>query len=183
MANSDKGYIKLFRQIEGNIIWESKEPFDRRSAWIDLLMMVNFADSKLIIKNKVVTIRKGQTMTSVIKLSKRWQWSRNRTLRFLRLLAEQHMITYSGTPSGTLLTIVKYGVYQGGDTANGTSNGTTSGTPDGTTDGTQNKKNKKNKEEYKKETSASLLVDEIEEEDEDDEEWEDPDEYLRIQNR
>lgn len=38
---ADKGWVKIHRAIEDSGIWQHKEPFDKRSAWIDLIMMAN----------------------------------------------------------------------------------------------------------------------------------------------
>ena len=38
MAKKKKngGWIKLYRQLQQNPIWQSSEPFSRRDAWVDL---------------------------------------------------------------------------------------------------------------------------------------------------
>ena len=134
----DKGWIKLYRQVTDTYIWAANEPFDRRSAWIDLLLMANHEERSFLLRNgKNQTVKEGQLFTSTGHLAQRWHWSRGRVNRYLGLLSEQGMVTVSGTPSGTLLTLVKYGDFQHGRTANGTTDGTAHGTTDGTTDGTR----------------------------------------------
>ena len=39
-----KGYIKLYRGLQDCWIWQDKEPFTKRDAWIDLLLSANHAD-------------------------------------------------------------------------------------------------------------------------------------------
>lgn len=107
-----KGYILLHRQIWDNRIWKDSEPFDKRSAWIDLLLMANHADNEIVRGMSVIKIKRGQIHTSNRNLAKRWHWSTNKVVRYLLLLSEQGMITVSGTPNGTRLTIEKYGVFQ-----------------------------------------------------------------------
>lgn len=111
----DKGWIKIYRQIQDCCIWQRNEPFDSRSAWIDLLLTATHSERKLIIDNEVVRIRRGSFMTSIVKLSHKWQWSRTKTTRFINLLESEQMINTKRTPKGTLITIVKYDVFQGNE--------------------------------------------------------------------
>lgn len=142
MAKKDKGWIKLYRQISDSYIWTASEPFDRRSAWIDLLLMANHEERSFLLRNgKNQTVQEGQLFTSTGHLAERWHWSRGRVNRYLALLSEQGMCKVSGTPSGTLLTLINYGNFQHGRTANGTTDGTSDGTTDGTTDGTRTRTN------------------------------------------
>ena len=108
-----KGYILLHRQIwENREIWKTSEPFDKRSAWIDLLLMANHADNDMKIGDKTVTIHRGQLHTSYRHLAERWGWSMSKVVRFIGTLIETQSVTLNGTPNGTTLTIVKYDDYQ-----------------------------------------------------------------------
>ena len=129
MAKKGKGWIKLYRQITDTFIWNTDEPFDRRSAWVDLLLMANHEERSFMLRNgNTQIVLAGQLFTSIVHLSKRWKWSRNRVYRYLEQLTEQGMCTVSGTPNGTLITLIKYGDFQGERTASGTTDGTTDGT-------------------------------------------------------
>lgn len=137
----NKGWIAIHRAIQDCWIWTFNEPFDKRSAWIDLLLLANHADKKLYISGEPVIISRGQFHTSVVKLADRWSWSRNKVIRYLALLERDHMITINGTPNGTTISIVNYGKFQDMRTPYETPNETTDETPSGTTgettDGTQ----------------------------------------------
>ena len=109
----DQGWIKLHRRVAESAIWETDEPYDKRSAWIDLLLSVNHEDRDIVIQNDVLKVSRGQRFTSVRKLSKRWMWSPARTLAFLRVLENLDMITRDSTHNGTLITVIKYDIYQG----------------------------------------------------------------------
>ena len=109
---ASKGYIKLHRQIQDCEIWCGSEPFDMRSAWIDLLMLANHEDKNTLFDYKPITIKRGQYLTSIRQLGARWSWSKNRTLKYLRLLEKLKMIEKESTNQRTLLTIVNYSVYQ-----------------------------------------------------------------------
>lgn len=151
-----KGWILLYRSIQDNDIWNSNEPFDRRSAWIDLLLLMNHETRNVMIDGKLITVERGQHWTSTVKLANRWNWSRGRVKRYLDQLSGQGMIHVSSTARGTTITVIKYDVYQSMRTTNDTSDGTTGGTTDGTTDGTQtnNYRNNYRKNERKKGASA-----------------------------
>lgn len=110
---AQKGWIALHREITENWIWKDSEPFDKRSAWIDLLLMVNHEDRKILFDGQLITVKRGQKITSLQKLSKRWKWSINKVKRFLRLLEQDNMILLKiETAKGTALTIVNYSLYQ-----------------------------------------------------------------------
>ena len=108
----NKGYIKLFRQIQDCWIWDSGK-FDKRSAWIDLLMLANHADKKIVFNGKYITIRVGQYLTSIRKLSERWGWSVSTVSTFLSLLEDDLMIKKESDNHRTLITIINYEVFQG----------------------------------------------------------------------
>lgn len=81
-----EGWISLYRQIVDNWIWNIKEPFDKRSAWIDLLLMVNHENKKIELNGQIIEVERGQKITSLDKLSKRWKWSRHKVSDFLNRL-------------------------------------------------------------------------------------------------
>lgn len=139
----NRGWIKLHRSIQDSPIWSSDESFNRRDAWIDILMMVNHEQRTIVINGHKQIIEAGQRWTSVRVLAERWKWSRNRVMRYLDLLVDLDMITLHGTPNGTLLSVKKYGFYQSGWDTDGDTNGYTDEDTDGDTDGdeTRTKKN------------------------------------------
>jgi hypothetical protein len=107
-----KGWIKLHRKIEDCQIWLGNEPYDRRSAWVSLLLMANHEDKDLLFDGQIITIRRGQFITSVRHLGQKWMWSKDRTLRYLRLLESLQMIHRESDSRRTLITIAKYEDYQ-----------------------------------------------------------------------
>ena len=163
MANKKLGFIKLFRSIQENWIWKYKEPFDHRSAWIDLLLIVNHKEEKIPVGTRVQTIKPGQRWLSYKWLEQRWGWSYRKVLRFIDQLVSDQMVYVDGTPNGTLLTIVNWEFFNGQGTTHDTTDGTTDGTSDGITpvitdgitDGIQTRnKEIKNDKEVKKEGRA-----------------------------
>ena len=106
----NSGWVILSRKIQDNWIWENP---DMLKAWLDLIFLMNFKDRKLIIDGQLKVIKRGQYFTSIRNLASRWEWSKDRVERFLKLLESDEMITRSRTPSGTLLTLIKYEDFQG----------------------------------------------------------------------
>lgn len=147
----DKGWIKLNRQVQDHWIWSNHE---YAYAWIDLLLLVNHENKKIMINGIPTIIKRGQTLTSIKKLAARWGWSRNTVYRYLKALERDKMITRVGTSNGTTLTIENYGKFQDKGNTNGTPNGTPNGTSSGTPGGTQTRK-KKNEKEIKESSSPT----------------------------
>ena len=140
---SDNGWIKLHRQIRNNWIWEDAEML---RAWLDILLMVNHEDKRIYFNGELITIKRGEKLTSILKLSDRWGWSRNRVKRFLDLLEADEMCTTNRTTNGTTLKVLNYAEYQsfygGKRITNDTTNDTTDVPPLGPTDGPQTITNK-----------------------------------------
>lgn len=107
-----KGWIKLYRSILDCEIWDKDEPFDVRSAWIDLLLLCNHKDREIIFNGKPLTVKRGQYLTSVRKLSARWSWGKDKVLNYLKLLETLKMIKRNADSNRTVITIVKYEVFQ-----------------------------------------------------------------------
>lgn len=110
-----EGWISVYRQILDNWIWKSKEPFDKRSAWIDLLLMVNHKKQKVPFENGFIEVERGQKITSIKQLSERWKWSRHKVSDFLDQLEQDTMIVQIRDNRKTLISIENYNIYQTGD--------------------------------------------------------------------
>jgi len=168
MAKKKKGYSPIWRDVQDHWLWKSDEPFDCRSAWIDLILSVNHEEKKIKVDGQIITIHAGQMWTSYKKLANRWNWSRERVYRYTKMLKSDGMIYMDATPRGTLLTLMNYDNFQlhgnTHETSNETSNEATIEAANEATHETQtitNKNDKKHKKnEEKKERFPSL--DEIE---------------------
>jgi DNA replication protein DnaD len=148
----DKGWIKLSRQIQDHWIWRDPE---KLKAWLDILLLSNHETRKVEMRDGLVSIKRGQFVTSIDKLAERWKWSRNRVYRFLSLLEADGMVQRKANRYRTTLTVVNYGKFQDRQNTNGTSNGTSNETTDGTPNGTRTRKIK-NEKEYKEDSSTPL---------------------------
>lgn len=146
------GYIKVFRDIQEHYLWQEK-PFDKARAWLDLVMLANHTDKKLMVNGKLKVIKRGQIFTSRKKLAEKWGWSTKKVDGFINLLKTDKMVTTEGTAEGTTLTVENYGLYQSeGDTVGvhqKDSRGDTRGDSGRDSRGDTNKKDNKEKKDKK----------------------------------
>lgn len=147
MASKNRGWIKLYRSIEDNWVWNT-EPYSYGQAWVDLILMCNHESNKIPYKDEIIEIQKGQKLTSIRKLSEKWQWGKKRTEKFLKRLESDGMLTKKREAGGTLLTLTQYGIMQGLGDTKGDSQETVKGQP-GDSQGSQTRmyKNVKRKKE------------------------------------
>lgn len=108
---AEMGWIRLDRQIKNHWLWEEK-PFDKKSAWIDLLLSANHENKKFLLGNELVEAKRGELVTSEVKLAERWGWSRCKVQTFLKLLADDRMILRKTDSKKTVLEIINYSKYQ-----------------------------------------------------------------------
>lgn len=109
------GWISIHRKIQQSDIWLDKEPFDKRSAWIDLIMMANHEDKQILFNGKFIEVKRGEKITSLKQLSERWRWSTGKVKRFLNLLESGSMIELKTKRRYTSYKVVNYNVYQNED--------------------------------------------------------------------
>lgn len=159
----DKGWIKLSRQIKEHWIWENPE---KLKAWLDLLLMANHETKKVDMREGLVTVRRGQLVTSITKLATKWGWSRERVRRFLDTLERDGMLTRNSTPFKTVLTIVNYEKFQGDRHSNETANESTDKSTNKSANESRTRKNKNEKENKESAPSTSNEVSGAQEEEE-----------------
>lgn len=109
------GWISLHRSIEEHWLFKDERTFSKFEAWIDLLLMVNHKDKKILLGNELILVKRGQKITSIRKLCERWKWSNNKVKKFLNLLESDGMLIVKSDSKKTLLTVVNYDVYQNED--------------------------------------------------------------------
>lgn len=148
------GWIKLYRSVWYNWVFDNDEPKCTFGAWVDLLLMVNHETKKVMVKGNLIEVKNGQKLTSIRKLSKRWNWGKDRTSKFLYELQNDGMIYYmSDKKTGTLITVRNYADYQGIFEGNSYTDRYTDKDTDRYTDrysvGTQTRTQTGHKQEYK----------------------------------
>lgn len=110
-----EGWVKIYRNIQEHWLWNC-EPFSRGQAWIDLLLMANHKENKVMINGNLITVKTGERVTSIRKLSERWKWSTCKVKHFLKQLESDKMIECLSDTSKTVIKIVNYEKYQENNT-------------------------------------------------------------------
>ena len=131
------GWIKVNRSLLDHWLWKDK-PFSKGQAWIDLLLLAEYEDTTVTSNGKTISINRGSIFHSIDFYAKRWGWSEGKVRRFFDTMDKDGISTRNSTIDGTIVTIEKYDIYQGGSTTNSTTDSTTDGTTNSTTDGTTN---------------------------------------------
>ncbi|MCL9739218.1 DnaD domain protein [Staphylococcus aureus] len=106
------GWISIDRSIQNHWLFKEKRTFSKFEAWIYLLMEANHSKAKVPIGNQIVTVERGQRLTSILTLSDLFNWSRFKVKAFLDLLESDGMLEVKTTSKYTLITIVNYDFYQ-----------------------------------------------------------------------
>lgn len=104
-----EGWIKLHRSIKNHWIFEDSEYL---KYWIYLLLDVNHDDKKIVWNKELIEIKRGQKITSLQKLAKEFNCSREKVRRFLELLKNDTMISIESNTRFTQITICNYDNYQ-----------------------------------------------------------------------
>ena len=107
----ENSWIRLHRKIMDDPLYFA-EPFTKMQAWIDLLLLANFADRVTFIRGNRVTIKRGQLAYSREWFSGRWRWSRGKIDRFFDMLERENMIGRQKSAVITCISILNYDTYQ-----------------------------------------------------------------------
>ena len=106
------GWIKIHRSITNHWIYTEKRVFSKFEAWNDILLTVNYSESKAMIKGKIYHVKRGESILSLESWGKRWNWEKSKVRRFLNALQSDNMIVIVSDSITTRLTVCNYGIYQ-----------------------------------------------------------------------
>ena len=110
-----QGWVAVHRQLADHAVWTG-ERFTRGQAWVDLILLASYADHVAFQGNRPIPIKRGQVLTSQVKLAARWKWNRKTVRGFLEALKADMMAdiqTSRETDTGyTLITLCNYGRFQ-----------------------------------------------------------------------
>lgn len=104
-----EGWIKIHRQIKDHWIWKSQNRFQW---WIDVLMTVNHADTKVLIKGSLIECKRGQSVRSLETWARDWNVSKKTVKDFFMLLQKDSMLVYESIKISTRITVCNYDNYQ-----------------------------------------------------------------------
>ena len=74
--------------------------------------MANHKVNKFYFNGVLVEVKRGEFVTSIVKLAKIWGWGRKKASNFLNILEKDGMIKQKRTSLYTKIAIVNYGRYQ-----------------------------------------------------------------------
>ena len=103
-----EGWIKIHRQIKEHWLWKSER---RLKWWLDILLTVNHADTKILIRGTLMDCKRGQSVKSLKSWADRWGVSKDSARHFLGLLEKDQMITLENLKITTRLTVCNYDKY------------------------------------------------------------------------
>lgn len=103
----------MHRSILENFLWQEERKFSKAEAWLELLLTANYEDRKVLVSGQSVEVKAGQILTTMKYLAQHWGWSGSKVKLFLNLLENEEMIATKRTSKYTLVTILKWGFYQG----------------------------------------------------------------------
>lgn len=112
MSSPQVGFIKISRKMfDGmDVLWEGTEPFDKRSAWIDLIQMA--AWHPYLYKGRD-QLQRGEFVASIRFLAQRWKWPKSTVLDYLNMLKKAgHISGQRSGHFGTVYLLAKYDSYQ-----------------------------------------------------------------------
>lgn len=109
--DSNGGWIKVHRGIRSSWIWDFDNP-KMTMAWLDLLMMMNHSDKKIMVDSEPFLVKRGSRFTSITKLAERWKVTRVTARKWLEAFKKDGMVSTKVYRHGTLITVEKYSVYQ-----------------------------------------------------------------------
>jgi len=98
-------YIPISRKLFEHQFWCEERVYSRFEAWIDILQSTRFEDTKLLIGNRFIEVKRGQFTVSLRYLAERWKWSTKKVNNFLDLLILAKMIIKE-TPKETGQTVI-----------------------------------------------------------------------------
>lgn len=107
-----KGWISLHRKILDNPILSTSRNYSRFEAFIYLLLRANHSDRNVPIGSTLYNVKKGQMITSQMKLCKQFKWGNTKLRNFLKLLESDSMIEIQTESNLTRITILNYESYQ-----------------------------------------------------------------------
>jgi hypothetical protein len=120
------GYIMVPRSViePTNPLRKPSEPFDRLSAWLDLVSMASYASGIYATHYGNDRLERGEFVAALDNLAARWHWHRNKVARFLKKCTATGLLSVQRSGQhGTVYFIVDYDTYQGGATFTGTATG------------------------------------------------------------
>ena len=105
-------FFAVNRSLLNSDRWLS-ETFTRGQAWVDLFGLAQHPHGYFRVRGIRVDVKRGQLAHSQLTLATRWKWSRNKVRRYLKELENNKDIVQQNNEVTTVITILRYGFWQG----------------------------------------------------------------------
>lgn len=108
MAKPELGYIKIWRDIENSILWNTGEKFSEGQAWIQFILWAEYQDEKVIQGNQLFSLKAGEFMMSQREMAESLNWSQPTLNRWLKKLVSLDQIRTNNESRKTRVSLVNY---------------------------------------------------------------------------
>ncbi|WP_455590915.1 hypothetical protein [Bacteroides sp.] len=110
-----KGYILMPKQYFEDHLFNATEPMTKVEAFITLLIKVNYQETTCTLKGIRFTCHRGESLCSYQKWAEIFRWSKSKTARFFKELAEVEKVIELLPCQGltTRLRIINYNQWTG----------------------------------------------------------------------
>jgi len=153
MADKEGGWVKFYRSIwdwRGSPIKENR-PFTKSEAWLWLISAASYKDNVY----RGIPVKRGQVLTSQVKLANLWRRDRKTVRAWIRDFQKNGEIWSARGQSWSLITICEYDKYQGDSPPDSPSDSPPNSPPNSPPDSPLSRKKKKVKKEKKKSDTES----------------------------
>ena len=107
------GWVKFHRKALDHWLYKENRPHTKREAWEDMVLLCNHADEKVMIGNRLIECKRGQSIKSLKTWAETFNWTISKLRRFFILLEKDSMIELENVQKTTRITICNYDHYQG----------------------------------------------------------------------
>lgn len=109
MARFDGGWVKLHRGVTEH--WIGKNGYTL-AIFSTLVLWANYKQSKIVFGGKLVTLERGQLLTTYRQIAEQLDFGKKLVERHLNLLQSDGSIVLSSSHRGTIITICNYEKFQ-----------------------------------------------------------------------
>ncbi len=107
-----QGFITIHRKIIESAVYKDSNAVH---LWLHLLLKCNHKDNDFIMNGKLVSVKRGQTLTGRKKLSLETGIQESKIERLLKLFEKMQMIEQHTNNRNRLVTVLSYDEYQSGE--------------------------------------------------------------------
>jgi hypothetical protein len=109
--SEDGGYIKLHRKFYDCQSLQPKGAWGEDRAFLWMVARANWQDNRVRIDGELFDVKRGEFITSIRNLRKKWGWGVGKVYRFINILKSEHMVEHKPEHRYTRISICNYDVY------------------------------------------------------------------------